>query len=157
MRKLTVVLAIGALALLASLYTVAAGAAPGNGATVINDTQCFSFPGDFDVCFTQKGEYNVTTTKSGNEIYQQNTKIDYTYTFDPTGPSYPLYGSTATNSGSSHYQYHLKDGVLHEQGAHFTSSFTSANGTAFCSSLDFHVTVNNGVANIQYDNFSNSC
>ena len=57
-----------------------ANAAPGNGATVINDTQCFpAFPVGYTFCITQKAQFNSTTTPSGNVNIEANGKSSFTY------------------------------------------------------------------------------
>ena len=123
-----------------------ANAAPGNGATVINDTQCFpAFPVGYTFCITQKAQFNSTTTPSGNVNIEANGKSSFTY----SNPS-----NAVVSSGEQAFHYHalIKDGTLHESGNHFHGVFTSG-GVTCTYDGDFHYA--NG--SIQYSDFSFVC
>ena len=122
-----------------------ANAAPGNGATVINDTQCFPWGGGWTACITQKGEFNSSATKSGNTNYEGNFKSSFTITDSGNNVVY-------TSESSSHYHALWTNGTLHESGNHFHFVFTSG-GLTCTGDGDFHYA--NG--SIQYSDFSFAC
>jgi hypothetical protein len=106
-KYLSLALAAGALALLA-VAPVAAYAAPGNGATKIDDTSCYTNPiYGWTACTTQKGEYNNTLTPSGNFKFEQNVATTFTFT-DPANDY------LETLSGRFHRQFLMKEETLQE-------------------------------------------
>ncbi len=107
-RRLMVAATLTLLAALAAASP--ASAEPGNGADVVNESDCVTrYSGT--LCYDVNYVQNSTETPSGNLSYVMNGRTSY----ELTG-SGPMAG--CNNSSSSDFKYHtlLKDGTLHEQG-----------------------------------------
>ena len=145
MRRLLTTLAIAAFAIVAPLAAAPAQADPGNGATVLNDTQCVLMDGGYTTCLTTRGVSNETTTPSGNASYQVEGTVTSTIK-DPDG--------RVVSQATRELHYHLlaKDGVIHVQGQHVIATFPLGNLTCTFQS-DLHYA--NG--SVRYGNFSSSC
>jgi len=87
-----------------------ASAAPGNGADVVNESDCYTYDyGTF--CSDYRSVQNSTETPSGNLSIVSNGRASFEFT-----GSGRLAG--CSNSQSYDFRYHLlvKDGLVHEQG-----------------------------------------
>ena len=145
MRRVLTALAIGAFAIAAPLAAAPAQADPGNGATVLNDTQCFPIDGGYTACLTVRGVSNETTTPSGNTSSQVEGTTTSTIK-DPDG--------RVVSQATRELHYHLlaKDGVIHEDGEHVTATFPLGGKTCTFRS-DFHYA--NG--DVRYGKFQVDC
>ncbi len=149
MKRTSITLAAMMAALIFGIASIGstspANAAPGNGAFVINNEQCFDMGGGYQQCVDQHAVYNDTATKSGNQSSTGNGKLEWTV-LDPAG------NVVVSGEDSFHYHSLLKDGVWHESGNHWSATWESG-GMTCTSSGDFHFA--NG--EIQYDNFEWAC
>ena len=145
MRRVLTALAIGTFAIAAPLAAAPAQADLGNGATVLNDTQCFPISGGYTACLTVRGVSNETTTPSGNTSYQVEGTTTSTIK-DPDG--------RVVSQATRELHYHLlaKDGVIHNEGQHVTATFPLGGKTCTFRS-DFHYA--NG--KVQYGKFQVNC
>ena len=145
MRRVLTALAIGAFAIAAPLAAAPAQADPGNGATVLNDTQCFPIGGGYTAYLTVRGVSNETITPSGNTSYQVEGTTTSTIK-DPDG--------RVVSQATRELHYHLlaKDGVIHNEGQHVTATFPLGGKTCTFRS-DFHYA--NGT--VQYGKFQVNC
>jgi len=113
-------LLVAALTLVASLAVASsASAAPGNGADVVRQNECFTefYYGTF--CFDAKYVENSTETPSGNLSYHANGKSAFTFTGEGVRQ-----GCNSSHSSKLNYHYLLKDGFRHESGSHQTGEFS---------------------------------
>ena len=144
MRTVLTALAIGAFTIAAPL-AAPAQAAPDNGATVLNDTQCFPMTGGYSACLTTRGVSNETTTPTGNVTSQFNGTVTFTIK-DPTGQV--VYQSTHER----HYQRLVQDGVVSVEGQHVSYTFP-LNGKTCTFQSDFQYA--NG--EVRYGKFQTGC
>ena len=106
-----------AVALLAALAAPgSASAAPGNGATKVKQSFCDTTTFGGTVCYDLNYVVNETRTPSGNVSFMTNGHNTIVNNARP--------GCRFTGDSRFHQHFLLKDGVLHEQGAHEESSLT---------------------------------
>jgi hypothetical protein len=103
-------LAAAAVAVAALTFAALAGAAPGNGAQVVNDAGCYQTP-FAKVCVVEKTTTNVTTTPSGNLNYVTNGTVERTMTF--------VFGGSYTVSDTVHSHQLAKQGEIAEASDHY--------------------------------------
>jgi hypothetical protein len=108
-----------AVAVAALMFAAVAGAAPGNGAQVVNDAGCYQTP-FAKVCIVQKTTTNVTTTPSGNLNYVENGTIERTMTF--------VFGGSYTVSSEIHAHHLLKQGEFVEASDHYSQQSEYVSG-----------------------------
>ncbi len=117
MAKLHRLLLAAALTLVASLGVASsASAAPGNGADVVRQNECFNddfFFGTF--CVDAMYVQNTTETPSGNFSYHANGEVAFKFTGDGI-----FRFCNSSSSQKFKYQGLYKDGELHELGNHVT-------------------------------------
>jgi hypothetical protein len=95
-----------------------ASAAPGNGAAVVNESDCYTY--DYGTaCYDSRYVQNSTETPSGNLSYVLNERGSYEFT-----GSGPLAGCNDSTSSESRGQYLEKDGTTHEQGSRSGGEFS---------------------------------
>src|SRR4051794_29119358 len=116
------VLAVAALAAAALTFAAVAGAAPGNGAQVVNDAGCYQTP-FAKVCVVEKTTTNVTTTPSGNLTYVTNGTVERTMTF--------VFGGSYTVSDTVHSHYLAKQGEIFEESDHYLEQNEYRSGTYY--------------------------
>ena len=137
MANLHRLLLAAALTLVASLAVASsASAAPGNGADVVRQNECFNYPGFGTYCSDEKYVENSTETPSGNFSYHVNGK----FAAKTTGEG-NLQGCNGSGSNKDNYHQLFKDGELHVQGTHATGeSSYECFGTRYdcTSSFDLH-------------------
>jgi len=108
-----------ALTLVASLAVASsASAAPGNGADVVRQNECYNDPGSGTFCIDAKYVQNSTETPSGNFSYHANGETADKFTGEGD-----LQGCNGSSSSKFNYHYLFKNGELHEQGSHQTGTF----------------------------------
>lgn len=107
------------LTLLAAAAASPASAEPGNGADVVNESDCYTEPDYGTFCYDARSVSNTTETPSGNLSYVANARISYEFT-----GSGPLAG--CNDSGANDFKYHglVKDETLHELGIRSGSEFS---------------------------------
>ena len=132
---------------LASTPTTTASAAANDGATVVNDHQCFDWGGGYTVCFDQHGVYNVTTAASGNVNVVGNGTSQFVLT-DGSGNVV----ISLTYDFHYHLLYQAKSGTIQEEGDKFSQTYSF--GTYSCTiSARFHYA--NGA--VQYSDINFVC
>ena len=117
MRTLLVTAAVAAAAL---TFVALAGAAPGNGAQVVNDAGCYQTP-FAKVCIVEKTTTNVTSTPSGNLSYVTNGTVERTMTF--------VFGGSYTVSNEIHSHQLTKRGEIFEASDHYLAQSEYLSGT----------------------------
>ncbi len=137
MANLHRLLLAAALTLVASLAVASsASAAPGNGADVVRQSECFNDP-DYDYgtfCIDAKYVQNSTETPSGNFSYHANGESALKFTGEGD-----LQGCNDSSSSKFNYHFLVKDGVLHELGNHVTGEFSQDCTSQHCTySYDIH-------------------
>ena len=113
-------LAAAAVAVAALSFAALAGAAPGNGAQVVNDAGCYLTP-FAKVCVVEKTTTNVTTTPSGNLNYVTNGTVERTMTF--------IFGGSYTVSDTVHSHQLAKQGEIAEASDHYLEQSEYLSGT----------------------------
>jgi len=120
MANLHRLLLVAALTLVASLAVASsASAAPGNGADVVRQNECFNEPGFGTLCIDAQYVQNSTETPSGNVSFHALGKSTLTVTGEGDQ------GCHLSDSNKFNYHSLYKDGVLHEEGDHVTGEFSS--------------------------------
>jgi hypothetical protein len=120
MANLHRLLLAAALTLVASLAVASsASAAPGNGADVVRQNECSSYPGFGTYCIDAKYVQKSTETPSGNLSFFANGESALKF----TGEGY-FQGCKGSSSDEFNYHYLFKDGVGHESGSHVTGEFS---------------------------------
>ena len=120
MANLHRLLLAAALTLVASLAVASsASAAPGNGADVVRQNECFNYPGVGTFCIDAKYVENSTETPSGNFSFLLNGEFASTFTGEG-----PLQGCNSSTSSNLYFHSLSKDGELHEVGSHRTGEFS---------------------------------
>lgn len=120
-------------AVVAALATAGiAAAAPGNGADVVDTTDCYTTPfGKY--CTTLKTVTNATTTPSGNVSYVTNGTMEYTIEF--------VFGGSYSRVSALHSHSLSKAGEVHESSDHYEEQTDYVSGTYHLScvqSYDLH-------------------
>ena len=156
MVKLRRLLLAPSLTLLASLVLAGtASAAPGDGAQVVNESDCHTF--EFGtVCVKNRGVFNETLTPSGNFSVHQHGY----WSLEFTG-SGPLEGCRSSDSDKYNFHYLVKPGDVleegpHEEGSrsHHEISFECFGQTYRCAhTVHFHIA--NG--KVQFSRFEENC
>jgi len=119
MANLHRLLLAAALTLVASLAVASsASAAPGNGADVVRQNECFNDRGG-TFCIDAKYVQNETQTPSGNVSYHANGELARTFTGEGR-----LQGCNSSNSQKFNYHFLAKDGEWHEFGSHQTTEYS---------------------------------
>jgi len=113
-------LAAAAVAAAALTFAAVAGAAPGNGAQVVNDAGCFATP-FAKVCVVEKTTTNVTRTPSGSLNYVTNGIVERTMTF--------VFGGSYTVSNTIHSHHLDKQGEIFEESDHYLEQSEYLSGT----------------------------
>ena len=117
MRAFLATVAVTAAAL---TFAAFAGAAPGNGAQVVNDAGCYQTP-FAKVCVVEKTTTNVTWTPSGNLNYVTNGTVERTMTF--------VFGGSYTVSSDIHSHQLTKQGEIFEASDHYAEQREYQSGT----------------------------
>lgn len=117
----------------AACTVLALGAAPApaassSGAQTYSQNFCEDY-GTYSVCSKAHGEYNSVETPSGNTMFQNNGKYEYTITIN--GAFY------YSSKGSDHYQYLFKKNEVQENNYRSTQVFTQ-NGETCTYSYAYH-------------------
>jgi hypothetical protein len=114
------ILTAAALAAIALTFAAVAGAAPGNGAQVVNDAGCYQTP-FAKVCVVEKTTTNVTSTPSGNLNYVTNGTVERTMTF--------VFGGSYTVTDTIHSHHLDKQGEIFEESDHYLEQNEYQSGT----------------------------
>ncbi len=140
MANLHRLLLAAALTLVASLAVASsASAAPGNGADVVRQNECFNDRGG-TFCIDAKYVQNETQTPSGNVSYHANGELARTFTGEG-----PFQECNTSSSDKFNYHFLAKDGELHEVGSHQTAEFSGdCFGTQYDCTLSYDLHYANG-------------
>jgi len=147
MANLHRLLLAAALTLVASLAVASsASAAPGNGADVVRQNECFNEPGLYTVCIDEHNVQNSTETPSGNFSYSGNGKVGAEGDFE---------GCNVSSSAKFNYHYLFKDGELHEVGTHQTGEYFDCSGTSQHCTFSYDLHYANG--QVQFSRPDSNC
>ena len=128
-------------------FAAVAGAAPGNGAQVVNDAGCYQTP-FAKVCVVTKTTTNVTSTPSGNLNYVTNGTVERTMTF--------VFGGSYTVTNTIHSHYLAKRGEIFEESDHYLEQDEYLSGTYHLSCTEaFDLHWANGAS--QFGNYDVQC
>ncbi len=130
------------LTLLAALAAASpASAAPGNGAHVVNESDCIYPEGPYvygTICGDLRYVQNLTETPSGNLSGVQNLRNRYKFT-----GSGPMAG--CSYSGSQYINFHFLDGPILEESSRLVGEFSfDCQGTSYECTVESHFHYANG-------------
>jgi hypothetical protein len=126
-----------------------AAAAPGNGATVVNDEYCYTSPTTI-TCWDLKTVATFPSAPSGNGSYHLNGTSQFTVSVLQTGCTY-------TTTDEFHVHFISNHGVDHtssDRGTQ-TNSVVCADGSELTCTESFDMHVANG--EVQFGRFESAC